>query len=56
MIFPDQFIPIAEESGLIVELGDFMIRAVCRQLAAWKRRDIHVAVNVSMRQLRQPGH
>ncbi|HTD28790.1 MAG TPA: EAL domain-containing protein [Xanthomonadaceae bacterium] len=52
MIFPDQFIPIAEESGLIVEIGDFMIREVCRQLAIWKRRDIHVAVNVSMRQLR----
>ncbi len=52
MIFPDQFIPIAEESGLIVEMGDFMIREVCRQLGAWQRRDIHVAVNVSMRQLR----
>jgi diguanylate cyclase (GGDEF)-like protein len=52
MIFPDQFIPIAEESGLIVDIGDFMIGEVCRQLAAWKRRDIHVAVNVSMRQLR----
>jgi len=52
MIFPDQFIPIAEESGLIVDIGDFMIREVCRQLAFWKRRDIHVAVNVSMRQLR----
>ncbi len=52
MIFPDQFIPIAEESGLIVDIGDFMIREVCRQLAAWKRFDIHVAVNVSMRQLR----
>jgi EAL domain-containing protein (putative c-di-GMP-specific phosphodiesterase class I) len=52
MIFPDQFIPIAEESGLIVELGNFMIREVCKQLAAWKRHDIHVAVNVSMRQLR----
>jgi EAL domain-containing protein (putative c-di-GMP-specific phosphodiesterase class I) len=52
MIFPDQFIPIAEESGLIVDIGDFMIREVCRQLAVWKRHDIHVAVNVSMRQLR----
>lgn len=52
MIFPDQFIPIAEESELIVDLGDFMIREACRQLAAWQRRDIHVAVNVSMRQLR----
>jgi diguanylate cyclase (GGDEF)-like protein len=52
MIFPDQFIPIAEESELIVEIGDFMIREVCRQLALWKRWDIRVAVNVSLRQLR----
>jgi EAL domain-containing protein (putative c-di-GMP-specific phosphodiesterase class I) len=52
MIFPDQFIPVAEESGLIVEMGDFMIHEACRQLAAWGRRDIRVAVNVSLRQLR----
>ncbi|HEV2607045.1 MAG TPA: EAL domain-containing protein, partial [Xanthomonadaceae bacterium] len=52
MIFPDQFIPVAEESGLIVEMGDFMIREACRQLAHWGRRDIRVAVNVSLRQLR----
>ncbi|HEY2345678.1 MAG TPA: EAL domain-containing protein [Xanthomonadaceae bacterium] len=52
MIFPDQFIPVAEESGLIVDMGEFMIREACRQLAIWKRPDIHIAVNVSMRQLR----
>src|SRR5205085_5500903 len=52
MIFPDQFIPVAEESGLIVEIGNLMIRQACRQIAAWKRWDIAIAVNVSMRQLR----
>ena len=52
MIFPDQFIPVAEESGLIVELGNLMIRQACRQLALWGRWDIAVAVNVSLRQLR----
>jgi diguanylate cyclase (GGDEF)-like protein len=52
MIFPDQFIPVAEESGLIVDLGNVMIRESCRQLAQWQRWDIAVAVNVSMRQLR----
>jgi diguanylate cyclase (GGDEF)-like protein len=52
MIFPDQFIPVAEESGLIVEIGNLMIRQACRQLAAWQRWDIAIAVNVSMRQLR----
>jgi diguanylate cyclase (GGDEF)-like protein len=52
MIFPDQFIPVAEESGLIVELGNLMLRDACRQIAAWQRKDIAIAVNVSMRQLR----
>jgi diguanylate cyclase (GGDEF)-like protein len=52
MIFPDQFIPVAEESGLIVDLGNLMIRESCRQLALWQRWDISIAVNVSMRQLR----
>lgn len=52
MIFPDQFIPVAEESGLIVDLGNLMIREACRQLALWQRWDIEIAVNVSMRQLR----
>lgn len=52
MIFPDQFIPVAEESGLIVDLGNLMIRESCRQMAQWQRWDIAVAVNVSMRQLR----
>ena len=52
MIFPDQFIPVAEESGLIVEIGNLMIRQACRQLAIWKRWDIAIAVNVSMRHMR----
>ncbi len=54
-IYPDQFIPVAEESGLIVELGSFMLHEVCRQLAEWRSvgvQRIAVAVNVSMRQLR----
>lgn len=52
MIFPDQFIPVAEESGLIVDLGNLMILQACRQMAVWQRWDIAVAVNVSLRQLR----
>ncbi len=57
-IAPDQFIPIAEESGLIVELGEFAIRQALH-LARDLRRDVwsraRVAVNVSRRQLAAPG-
>lgn len=54
-IYPDRFIPVAEQSGLIVDLGNWMIRHVCRQVAAWGHRmpvGVKVAINVSMRQLR----
>jgi diguanylate cyclase (GGDEF)-like protein/PAS domain S-box-containing protein len=60
LIAPAEFIPIAEETGLIVPLGAFVLRTACRQLAEWNRRfDAHpplsVAVNVSARQFRDPG-
>lgn len=53
-IFPDQFIPLAEDNGQIVELGRWMLQQVAAQTAAWRRAGLHkgtVAVNVSMRQL-----
>ncbi|MFO1427546.1 MAG: EAL domain-containing protein [Steroidobacteraceae bacterium] len=53
---PAQFIPVAEEAGLIVELGDAVLRQVCRQLAQWSRDDlpvVPVAVNVSAQQLQR---
>ena len=53
---PDRFIPVAEDSGLITDLGDHVIELVCRQLAAWigrfgLERVPVVNVNVSPRQL-----
>lgn len=51
---PSDFIPVAEQSGLIVEIGDWVIDAACRQLARWREqgmRDILMAVNVSAMQL-----
>ena len=61
-VSPGEFIPIAEESALILELGLWVLEAVCRQKRAWVvaglYRDIpgsHVAVNVAARQLQGPG-
>jgi EAL domain-containing protein (putative c-di-GMP-specific phosphodiesterase class I) len=55
MLAPDRFIPIAEETGLIVSLGSWAINEALRQLAEWEKHglgDIRVAVNVSSLQLR----
>jgi diguanylate cyclase (GGDEF)-like protein/PAS domain S-box-containing protein len=49
MISPDQFIPLAEETGLIVPLGAWVLEAACREAASWPSQ-YRVAVNVSPRQ------
>jgi len=43
---PDQFIPLAEETGLIVEIGEWVLREACREAASWPR-PLQVAVNLS---------
>ncbi|MCA3263271.1 MAG: EAL domain-containing protein [Telmatospirillum sp.] len=55
-ISPSVFIPIAEESGLIVEIGAFVLRRACAQMAQWRREfgaaaPGYVSVNLSARQL-----
>jgi diguanylate cyclase (GGDEF)-like protein/PAS domain S-box-containing protein len=55
---PVKFIPVAEESGLILRFGDWVLRTACRQAAAWALEGLgplDVAVNVSTLQLRQSG-
>jgi len=50
---PDQFIPLAEETGLIVSLGEWILQRACADAANWPS-DIKVAVNLSPVQLAQP--
>lgn len=56
LIYPDDFIPLAEEAGLIVELGEWVARACCRQQAAWQTEGLDcvpVAINISPMQLQR---
>jgi diguanylate cyclase (GGDEF)-like protein len=56
MISPSSFIPIAEDTGLIVPIGDWVLRMVCAQSKAWQRAGlppIRIAVNLSARQFIQ---
>jgi len=49
-LFPVEFIPIAEESGLIVPIGDWVLRTACKEATAWRKRvanPVHVSVNLS---------
>ena len=59
LLTPNRFIHLAEESGLILKLGEWVVQAACAQLAAWSRekgRAQHsVAVNISARQFRDPN-
>ena len=46
MIAPNTFIPLAEESGIIIELGEWILRAACREAASWPR-PLDIAINLS---------
>ena len=50
---PSEFIPIAERSGFIVELGEWVLREACREAASW-RNPLSIAVNVATQQLADP--
>lgn len=58
VIPPTKFIPLAEETGLILQIGDWALRAACRELKTWHQMghtDLSVAVNISSHQFQQPG-
>lgn len=57
LIAPARFIPVAEETGHIARLGGWVLRGACEQMRAWQQAglsDMHMAVNISARELRQP--
>ncbi|GAA4588088.1 diguanylate cyclase (GGDEF)-like protein [Actinoplanes octamycinicus] len=60
LVSPADFVPVAEDNGLIVELGEFVMRTACWKFAGWRREygpDAlgYISVNVSARQLSEPG-
>src|SRR5690606_424808 len=59
LVQPAEFIPVAEETGLIVPVGAWVLETACRQLSEWQSlpgwSDLSVAVNVSARQLQHPS-
>lgn len=58
MISPAEFIPLAEMTGLILPIGEWVLEEACRQLACWQNlgfRSFRMAVNISARQLRNPN-
>ncbi|HEX9172191.1 MAG TPA: diguanylate cyclase [Telluria sp.] len=57
-IDPGRFIPLAEETGMIVPIGDWVLRTACAQNRAWRDAglpEVKTAVNLSARQLKHPG-
>jgi len=62
LVLPNQFIPMAEETGLVLGIGEWVLGEACRQVAQWQRdglvsgsAPLRVAVNISARQLQRPG-
>ncbi|MGZ8982501.1 MAG: EAL domain-containing protein [Methylotenera sp.] len=59
LVSPIQFIPLAEETGLILPIGQWVLETACAQLKAWQHdaltRDLTLSVNVSAKQFRQPS-
>ena len=57
-VMPAQFIPLAEDTGLIIPLGLWVMQTACAQLSVWAKnpgtRDLQIAINVSARQFHQP--
>jgi diguanylate cyclase (GGDEF)-like protein/PAS domain S-box-containing protein len=57
-VAPERFIPVAEQTGLIIPIGEYVLRQACREIASWNRQygtQLYVAVNLSPRQFWHGG-
>jgi len=58
LVLPSEFIPLAEETNLIVQIGEWVLNKVCSDVSQWQREVAslgHISVNLSLKQLRQPN-
>ena len=59
LILPQEFIPLAEETGLIQPIGQWVLKSACTLIKSWDKRPnwqhLHLAVNISVRQFQQPN-
>jgi len=58
LVSPMEFVPLAEENGLIIQIGEWVLRTACRQIKLWRGTSMpisRVAVNISMLQFVRPG-
>ena len=58
LVLPSEFIPLAEETNLIVQIGEWVLNKVCSDVSQWQREIAslgHISVNLSLKQLRQPN-
>ncbi|MFJ7726566.1 putative bifunctional diguanylate cyclase/phosphodiesterase [Neobacillus sp. NPDC097160] len=58
IVLPDKFIPIAEETGMIIPIGEMVLRKACYQLKKWRESELllpTISVNISIRQFYQPN-
>ena len=58
LISPGEFIPVAEETGLILPLGEWVLRTACKQAQSWREQGLgalRISINISSIQVRRPG-
>lgn len=60
LVSPAEFVPLAEETGLIISIGDFVLKQACRQMSIWQQgsslqKSLRISINLSAKQLFEPN-